>query len=50
MGLSFTEIINTARITVRQGIVSRRVQSLELFRIQDVRSTRSQQVRAVAIR
>jgi uncharacterized membrane protein YdbT with pleckstrin-like domain len=36
---AFTEIvIDTARITVRQGILSRRVQSLELFRIQDVTS------------
>ncbi|WP_259461018.1 PH domain-containing protein [Paraburkholderia sp. BL23I1N1] len=36
---AFTEIIiDTARITVREGILSRRVQSLELFRIQDVTS------------
>jgi uncharacterized membrane protein YdbT with pleckstrin-like domain len=36
---AFTEIIiDTARITRRQGILSRRVQSLELFRIQDVTS------------
>ncbi|EUC20952.1 UNVERIFIED_ORG: PH (Pleckstrin Homology) domain-containing protein [Burkholderia sp. CF145] len=31
-------IIDTARITCRQGIFSRRVESLELFRIQDVTS------------
>jgi uncharacterized membrane protein YdbT with pleckstrin-like domain len=31
-------IIDTARITCRQGILSRRVDSLELFRIQDVMS------------
>jgi membrane protein YdbS with pleckstrin-like domain len=31
-------IIDTARITCRQGILSRQVQSLELFRIQDVTS------------
>jgi len=36
---AFTEIvIDTARITPRQGILSRRVQSIELFRIQDVTS------------
>lgn len=36
---AYTEIIiDTARITCRQGILSRRVQSLELFRIQDVTS------------
>ncbi|MDR6412220.1 UNVERIFIED_ORG: membrane protein YdbS with pleckstrin-like domain [Burkholderia sp. 1595] len=36
---AFTEIvIDTARITLRQGILSRRVQSIELFRIQDVTS------------
>ncbi|MFM0068902.1 PH domain-containing protein [Paraburkholderia aspalathi] len=36
---AFTEIIiDTPRITVREGILSRRVQSLELFRIQDVTS------------
>jgi uncharacterized membrane protein YdbT with pleckstrin-like domain len=36
---AYTEItIDTARITCRQGIFSRRVQSLELFRIQDVTS------------
>ena len=36
---AFTEIIiDAARITRRQGILSRRVQSLELFRIQDVTS------------
>lgn len=36
---AFTEIIiDTSRITCRQGILSRRVESLELFRIQDVTS------------
>jgi uncharacterized membrane protein YdbT with pleckstrin-like domain len=36
---AYTEIIiDTARIACRQGILSRRVQSLELFRIQDVTS------------
>lgn len=36
---AFTEIIiDTARITCRQGILNRRVQSLELFRSQDVAS------------
>ncbi|MFM0349069.1 PH domain-containing protein [Paraburkholderia sp. RL17-347-BIC-D] len=35
----YTEtIIDMARITCRQGILSRQVQSLELFRIQDVTS------------
>ncbi|CAG9255255.1 hypothetical protein PCAR4_390088 [Paraburkholderia caribensis] len=38
---AFTEIvIDTARITSRQGIFNRQVQSLELFRIQDVTSLR----------
>ncbi|MGB8415892.1 hypothetical protein [Paraburkholderia sp.] len=38
---AYTEIIiDTARLTCRQGILSRRVQSLELFRIQDVTSWR----------
>ncbi|MFL9998507.1 PH domain-containing protein [Paraburkholderia sediminicola] len=36
---AYTEIIiDTARITCRQGIFNRQVQSLELFRIQDVTS------------
>ncbi|MEM5389783.1 PH domain-containing protein [Paraburkholderia phymatum] len=33
-----TKSLSTARITCRQGIFSRRVESLELFRIQDVTS------------
>lgn len=36
---AFTHItIDTARITCRQGIVNKRVESLELFRVQDVTS------------
>ena len=39
LSTAFTEIIiDTERITCRQGILSKRISSLELFRIQDVTS------------